>query len=305
LKTRELQLGRQAETIILPLELLRHLKPSEFNDYHEYHLWQKRQLKLLEAGLLSHPSIPIEKNNTFAMNLKDIIRSAEFKPLDTGKNSDIMRTFSNSVVSLSMRTPNHNPTNVCHWANGYPVNIHLYVSLLQSIFDLREETSVLDEVDEQIDLIKKTWSTLGINKPIHNVCFAWVMFQQYVETGQTEPDLLCATHATLSEVSSDTKKEKESLYIDILTSALSSLKKWTDKRFLNYHEYFQEGNIRQIENLLPVVRLATKILRDVKISEDEEVQDRRDKTTRDPSEDQIDDYIRSSLKNAFEKVGSS
>ncbi|KAK8470240.1 hypothetical protein PHAVU_004G085288 [Phaseolus vulgaris] len=297
------QLGRQAETIILPLELLRHLKPSEFSDFHEYHLWQKRQLKLLEAGLLSHPSIPVEKNNTFAKNLKEIIRSAEFKPLDTGKNSDTMRTFTNSVVSLSMRTPNDNPTNVCHWANGYPVNIHLYISLLQSIFDLREETSVLDEVEEQLDLIKKTWSTLGINKPIHNVCFAWVMFQQYVETEQTdlEPDLLCATHATLSEVSNDSKKEKESLYIHILTSVLSSLKEWTDKRFLNYHEYFQEGNIRQIENLLPVARLATKILRDVKNS-DEELQERGHKTTRDSSEDQIDDYIRSSLKNAFEKM---
>ncbi|WVZ15212.1 hypothetical protein V8G54_012778 [Vigna mungo] len=294
------QLGRQAETIILPLELLRHLKPSEFNDFHEYHLWQKRQLKLLEAGLLAHPAIPIEKNNTYAMNLKDIIRSAEFKPLDTCKNSDTMRTFTNSVVSLSMRTPNDNPTNVCHWANGYPVNIHLYISLLQSIFDLTEETAVLDELEEQLDLIKKTWSTLGINKPIHNVCFAWVMFQQYVETGQTEPDLLCATHATLSEVSNDTKKENESLYIEILTSMLSSLKEWTDKRFLNYHEHFQ-GNIGQIENLLPVVRLATKILRDVKVS-DEEMQDRGDKTTRDASEDQIDDYIRSSVKNAFEKM---
>ncbi|KAG2384563.1 uncharacterized protein HKW66_Vig0116540 [Vigna angularis] len=163
------------------------------------------------------------------------------------------------------------------------------------------QTAVLDEVEEQLDLIKKTWSTLGINKPIHNVCFAWVMFQQYVETGQTEPDLLCATHATLSEVSNDTKKEKESLYIDILTSMLSSLKEWTDKRFLNYHDHFQEGNIGQIENLLPVVRLATKILRDVNVS-DEEMQDRGDKTTKDASEDQIDDYIRSSVKNAFEKM---
>ncbi|CAJ1953203.1 unnamed protein product [Sphenostylis stenocarpa] len=295
------QLGRQAETIILPLELLRHLKPSEFNDIHEYHLWQKRQLKLLEAGLLSHPSIPIEKSNTFAMNLKEIIHNAETKPLDTGKNSDTMRTFTNSVISLSMRTPKDNLTNVCHWANGYPVNIHLYISLLRSIFDLKEETLVLDEVDEQLDLIKKTWSTLGINKPIHNVCFTWVMFHQYVQTGQEEPDLLCATHATLSEVANDTKKENESLYVDILTSVLSSLKEWIDKRFLDYHEYFHGDGIKQIENLLPVVRLASKILRDVKVS-DEEVQEKRDRTTRDSSEDLIDDYIRSSLKNAFEKM---
>ncbi|KAF4350492.1 hypothetical protein F8388_014953 [Cannabis sativa] len=73
------QMGRRAETIILPLELLRHLKPSEFNDSHEYHLWQKRQLKILEAGLLLHPSIPLEKPNTFATRLRDIITRRRVK----------------------------------------------------------------------------------------------------------------------------------------------------------------------------------------------------------------------------------
>ncbi|KAG5051138.1 hypothetical protein JHK87_003336 [Glycine soja] len=294
------QLGRQAETIILPLELLRHLKPSEFNDSHEYHLWQKRQLKFLEVGLLFHPSIPIEKTNTFAMNLKEIIRSAEFKPLDTGKNSDTMRSFSNSVISLSMRSPDDTPTNVCHWANGYPVNIHLYISLLQSIFDLRDETSVLDEVDEQLDLIKKTWSTLGINRPIHNVCFTWVMFQQYVETGQIEPDLLCASYTILNEVANDAKKERDSLYVEILKSVLGSLQEWADKRFLNYHVYFQGGDIGQIENLLPVVLLASRILGDVTNSE--EGQEKGDKTRVSSSEGRVDYYICSSVKNAFEKM---
>ncbi|KHN00734.1 hypothetical protein glysoja_000402 [Glycine soja] len=294
------QLGRQAETIILPLELLRHLKPSEFNDSHEYHLWQKRQLKFLEVGLLLHPSIPIQKTNTFAMNLKEIIRSAEFKPLDTGKNSDTMRSFSNSVISLSMRSPDDTPTNVCHWANGYPVNIHLYISLLQSIFDLRDETSVLDEVDEQLDLIKKTWSTLGINRPIHNVCFTWVMFQQYVETGQIEPDLLCASYTILNEVANDAKKERDSLYVEILKSVLGSLQEWADKRFLNYHVYFQGGDIGQIENLLPVVLLASRILGDVTNSE--EGQEKGDKTRVSSSEGRVDYYICSSVKNAFEKM---
>ncbi|RDX65028.1 hypothetical protein CR513_56347, partial [Mucuna pruriens] len=295
------QLGRQAETIILPLELLHHLKPSEFNDSHEYHLWQKRQLKILEAGLLLHPSIPIEKTNIFAMNLKDIIRSAEFETLDTGKNSDTMRIFSNSVASLAMRSPDGTTTNVCHWANGYPVNIHLYISLLLSIFDLKEETSVLDEVDEQLELIKKTWSTLGINKPIHNVCLTWVLFQQYVQTGQVEPDLLYASHAMLNEVAIDAKKEKESLYVEILTSVLSSIQEWADKRLLDYHDYFQGGDIEQIENLLPLVLLASKILAEVRVSGGKG-QEEGDQTVVRSSEDRVDDYIRSSIQNAFEKM---
>ncbi|KAK7277396.1 hypothetical protein RIF29_18547 [Crotalaria pallida] len=295
------QLGRQAETIILPLELLRHLKPSEFNDSHEYHLWQKRQLKILEAGILLHPSIPVEKTNTFAMNIRDAICCAEAKPLDSGKNSDNMRTFSNSVVSLAMRSPNGAPTNICHWANGYPVNIHLYISLLQSIFDLKNETLVLDEVDELLDLIKKTWSTLGINRPIHNVCFTWLMFQKYVVTGQIEPDLLRAAHAMLNEVSNDAKKEKEPLYVKMLISVLRSLQGWADKRLLNYHDYVQGGTIGQIENLLPLALAASKILGYVTNS-DGGGQVKGDITIVDYSGDRVDEYIRSSMENAFEMI---
>lgn len=287
-----MQLGRQAETIILPLELLRHLKPSEFSNPHEYHLWQKRQLKILEAGILLHPSIPVEKANTFAMNIKETIQSGELKPIDTSKNSETMRTFSNSVISLSMRNPDDIPTNICHWANGYPVNVHLYTSLLQSIFDLEDETLVLDEVDELLELMKKTWSTLGINRPTHNLCFTWVLFQQYVATEMIEPDLLYASHAMLNEVAKDSKKEKEPLYVKMLTSVLSSLQGWGDKRLLNYHEFFPGETVRTIENLLPVVLLASKILGDVATKAESAV-------------DRVDDYIRSSLKNAFEKVSHS
>ncbi|BAT96600.1 hypothetical protein VIGAN_08356700 [Vigna angularis var. angularis] len=297
------QAGRRAETIILPLELLRHLKPSEFSDSIEYHIWQKRQLRVLEAGLLTHPSIPIEKATTFAMRLRDIIRSGESRPIDTGKNSDTLRTLSNSVVSLAWRSSNGTPTDICHWADGFPLNVHLYTSLLQAIFDNRDDTLVLDEVDELLELIKKTWSILGITRPIHNVCFTWVLFQQYVVTGQIEPDLLCATNAMLSEVAIDAKREKESLYVKLLTSVLSTILGWAEKRLVNYHEYFQRGNIGQIENILPVVLSVSQILgEDLSIFDDGEGGKKGDITIVDSSGDRVDYYIRSTIKHAFEKV---
>lgn len=177
------QTGRRANTIILPLELLRQLKLSEFNNSNEYHIWQKRQLKILEAGLLIHPFIPLDKTNTFAKCLRDIIHDSEVKLIDTNKNSQTMKTLCNSVFSLSWRSSNGAPTDVCHWADGYPLNIILYVALLRSIFDLKDETCVLDEVDELLELMKKTWPILGITRPIHNLCFTWVLFEQYVMTG--------------------------------------------------------------------------------------------------------------------------
>ncbi|KAL9390071.1 hypothetical protein Peur_018676 [Populus x canadensis] len=298
------QMGRRAETIILPLELLRHLKPSEFNDSQEYHLWQRRQLKILEAGLLLHPSIPLDKSSPYAIRLREIIRASETKPIDTGKNSDTMRTLCNSVVSLSWRSANGTPTDVCHWADGFPLNIHLYVSLLQSIFDFRDETLVLDEVDELVELMKKTWSTLGINRSIHNLCFAWVLFQQYVLTSQVEPDLLSATHAMLStEVANDAKKpDREAMYVKLLSSMLASMQGWAERRLLHYHDHFQRGNFVLIENLLPLALSASKILgEDVTIAEGIG-KEKGDTQIVDSSGDRVDHYIRGSIKNAFAKI---
>lgn len=265
-------------------------------------MWQKRQLKVLELGLLIYPSITVEKNNMFATRLRDIIRSCELKTLDNGKNSDTMRTLCNSVVSLAWRGPNGTPTDFCHWADGFPLNIHFYNSLLQAVFDIRDETLVLDEVDELLELIKKTWSILGITRSIHNVCFSWVLFQQYVVTGQVESDLLCASHVMLSEVANDAKKEKESSYLKLLTTVLTSMQSWGEKRMLNYHEFFPRGTTNQIESLLPLVLMVSKILGEDLVISDKEGREKGDVTIVDSSGDRVDLYIRSSMKNAFDKV---
>ena len=161
-------------------------------------------------------------------------------------------------------------------------------SLLQAIFDNRDDTLVLDEVDELLELMKKTWSVLGITRPIHNVCFTWVLFQQYVATGQIEPDLLCATHTMLSEVAIDAKRERESFYVKLLTSVLSSIQGWAEKRLIDYHEHFQRGNIGQIENVLPVVLSVTNILgEDLVISDSGEGGEKGDITIVDSSGDRV------------------
>ncbi|CDY59176.1 BnaC08g50100D [Brassica napus] len=294
------QTGRGAETIILPLELLRHVKTSEFSDAHEYQIWQRRQLKVLEAGLLLHPSIPLDKTNNFAMRLREIIRQSETKPIDTGKSSETMSTLCNAVVSLACRNANQD---VCHWSDGYPLNVHLYVALLQSIFDIRDETLVLDEIDELLELMKKTWSMLGITRPVHNLCFTWVLFHQYIVTSQMEPDLLGASHAMLAEVANDAKKsDREALYVKLLTSTLASMQGWTEKRLLSYHDYFQRGNVGLIENLLPLALSSSKIVgEDVTISQGSS-QEKGDVKLVDSSGDRVDYYIRASIKNSFSKV---
>ncbi|XP_057783530.1 protein unc-13 homolog [Salvia miltiorrhiza] len=296
------QMGRRAETIILPLELLRHLKPSEFNDANEYHMWQRRQLKILEAGLVLHPSIPLDKMDAFSIKFKEIIEASEHKAIDTGKNSAIMRALCNCVVSLAWRSPDGGSTDVCHWADGYPLNVHIYTALLASIFDSKEETMVLDEVDELIELMKKTWSTLGINRSIHHLCFTWVLFEQFVATGQVEPDLLGASFAMLTEVASDAKKsDRDPYYLKMLAQGLNSMKKWTEARLLDYHENFNRETVGLMENMLPLLFSVTKILEEdvpAYVASAQEKGENADESTG----NRVDHYIRSSLKNAFDKM---
>ncbi|KAL4386738.1 hypothetical protein GQ457_09G022060 [Hibiscus cannabinus] len=288
------QMGRRPETIILPLELIRHSKPTEFIDSHEYHIWQRRQLKLLELGLLS--SIPSDKSNPLVTRLREIVRAGESNPIDTSKNSETIRTLCNTVASLACRGSGTNiaPTDICHWADGYPFNIHIYISLLQAIFDTKDETLVLDEVDDLLELMKKTWSILGINKAIHNACFTWVLFQQYVVTNQAEPDLLSAAYTMLTEVEIDAKRpDKETTYVKLLSCVLVSVQNWAEVRLLHYHEYFNKGNVDEIENLLPMALFSAKLLNeDLKMME-------VDKVLVDLNGDRVDSYIRSSVKNAF------
>ncbi|GMI64168.1 CELLULOSE-RELATED DUF810 [Hibiscus trionum] len=292
------QTDKRTETILIPLQLIWHIKPTEFNDPHEYHIWQRRQLKIIEAGLLIYPSAPLDKSNPSAMHLRETIRAGDCKPLEITKNSETWKTLCTAVASLAWRNTNGGPTDVCHWADGFPLNIHLYTCLLQGIFDSSDETVVLDEVDELLELMKKTWTTLGINRRIHNACFTWVLLRQYVATNQMEPDLLSAAYTMLTEVAKDAKQpDREAMYVKLLSLIVTSILNWAEKRLLRYHEYFNKGSTSGIESLLSLAQSSAKILGDVTIMEGE-----GGKKGDIMLADCVDRYIRSSVKNAFTKM---
>ncbi|KAK1307711.1 hypothetical protein QJS10_CPA09g01968 [Acorus calamus] len=240
-----------------------------------------------QAGLVLHPSVPLDRtSNPHVARLHDIVRTSEIRPVDTGRGSDAMKTLCSSVIALAWRTQ----SDACHWADGSPLNVHLYLSLLQSVFDVRDETLVVDEVDELVELMRKTWPTLGMNRALHNLCFAWVLFQQFVTAGRAEQDLLGAALAMLEEVASDAKKgeynrEGGGAYVKVLASAMASMQGWAEKSVLDYHECFGKGGVGLMECVLSLALSTSKILEPV-----------------DPVESRVDYYIRSSLRNAFNKV---
>ncbi|WVZ55404.1 LOW QUALITY PROTEIN: hypothetical protein U9M48_006065, partial [Paspalum notatum var. saurae] len=306
------QVGKKADTIVLPLEVLRQLKVADFADSGEHHQWQRRQLKLLEAGLILHPSLPLDRLNGPVLRFREIMQAADARAIDTGKASDTMRALCDAVLALAWRSaPGTGPPGeACHWADGYPLNVLLYVSLLQAIFDLKEETVVLDEVDELLELMKRTWTTLGIHKMLHNVCFAWVLFQHYVATGQIEPDLARAALTMLTDVAADAKQEnRDPVYALVLSSALGAMHDWSEKRLLDYHERYGKGMTGAgngaMEDALSLALSTSKIIAesvpgmDIITLENSEHQDGGVGSF---SGDRVDYYVRCSMRSAFTKM---
>ncbi|KAL4560307.1 hypothetical protein LXL04_032457 [Taraxacum kok-saghyz] len=232
-----------------PLEVLQQFKSSDFTDQQEYATWQKRNLKILEAGLLLHPHIPLPSSNPSSQRLKQIIQNALQNPIETGKNNESMQSHPYPPGQLES----------CHWADGFPLNLRLYEILLEAILDGTDESSIIEEVDEVMELVKKTWGILGINQMLHNICFTWVLFNRFVGTGQTDNDLLYAADCQLVEVAKDAKSTKDGSYGKILNQTLSSILGWAEKRLLAYHDTFDKGNINSMQSIVSLGVSAAKI----------------------------------------------
>ncbi|XP_074563155.1 protein unc-13 homolog [Curcuma longa] len=289
------QLGKRMESMVLPLELLQQFKASDFPDQHEYEAWRHRNLKVLEAGLLVHPLVPIEKSDASAQRLRQIIRGAHDKLLETGKNSESMQVLRSAVMSLASRSPDRSASDCCHWADGVPLNLYLYQMLLESCFDVSEDGSIIEEIEEVLESIKKTWVILGINQMLHNLCFTWVLFHRFITTDQVEIDLLLEADNHMADVAKDAKTTKDPGYSKILSSTLSSILGWTEKRLLAYHDTFNASNIEFMQGILSLGLSAAKVL--VEDISNEYRRKRREET--DVARNRVDTYIRSSLRTAF------
>lgn len=279
---------------------MQQFKASDFLDQQEYEAWRSRNLKLLEAGLLLHPLMALDKSDVASQRLNQIIRGASARPIETGKNSESMQVLRSAVMSLASRSTDGFSSDAYHWADGSPLNLHLYHMLLEACFDY-EEGSIIDEIDELMELFKKTWVVLGITQMLHNLCFLWILFFRFVKTGQTDFDLLVAADNQLMEVSKDAKSNKDVVYSKILSSTLSSIMGWTDKRLLTYHDTFSASNIEFMEYIVSLGVSSAKIL--VEDISHEYRRKRREEA--DVARSRIDTYIRSSLRTSFAQVNNS
>ena len=282
---------------MLPLELLQQLKLSDFPNQQEFEAFKKRSLKMLEAGLLLYPHVPLDKSDASALKLKQILQSASERPLETGKNTESMQVLRTVVMTLACRSFDDQASNTCHWADGFPLNIQLYQVLLEACFDVDDETSIIEDVDEVLELIKKTWVILGMNQELHNICFLWVLFHYYVETGEIEDDLLFAASNLITQVENDAKTVKDLDYTKVLSSSLSEILGWSEKQLLTYHDTFRNGNVELMQSVATLAVTSAKIL-----VEDISQEYRKKRKEVNVARDRVETYIRSSVRTAFAQV---
>jgi len=279
---------------------MQQLKCPDFASEQEYEAWLKRNLKVLEAGLLLHPRLSLDKEDISALSLQQIIHGGLEKPMDIGKDNESMHALRKVVMSLACRSSQGSVTDICHWADGFPLNLRIYQTLLEACFDNHEESNVIEEVDEVLELIKTTWVILGLNEMLHNVCFSWTLFQRYVATGQVENDLLLASSNLLAEAEKDAKAIMDPFYSKSLSYALNLMLSWAEEKLLAYHDTFHDGNIESMQSVVSLAVSSAKIL-----VGDISLVCSRMKKEADISCTRVENYITSSLHAVFIKAGST
>ncbi|XP_044461831.1 protein unc-13 homolog isoform X2 [Mangifera indica] len=308
------KVGKRMDTLLIPLELLCCISRTEFSDKKTYIRWQKRQLNMLEEGLVNHPAVGFGESGRKATELRNLlakIEDSESLPSSTGElqRTECLRSLREIAIPLAERPARGDLTGeVCHWADGYHLNVRIYEKLLLSVFDILDVGKLTEEVEEILELLKSTWRILGITETMHFTCYAWVLFRQYAITSeqrmlqhsidqlkkiplkeQRGPQERLHLKSLLSKV----EGEEGSWSLPFLQSFLLPIKNWTDKQLGDYHVHFDEG-LLLMENVVTVAMLSRRLL----LEEPEAAM----QSISASDCDQIELYISSSIKNSFARV---
>ncbi|XP_058226009.1 protein unc-13 homolog isoform X1 [Rhododendron vialii] len=306
------RVGKRMDTLLIPLELLCCISRTEFPDKKAYIRWQKRQLNMLEEGLINHPAVGFGESGRKASELRILlakIEECEFLPSSMGElqRTECLRSLREIVIPLAERPARGDLTGeVSHWADGYHLNVRLYEKLLLSVFDVLDEGKLTEEVEEILELLKSTWRILGITETIHSTCYAWVLFRQFVIT--SEQGMLQHAIEQLNKIPmKEQRGQQERLHLKsllsrvereegvreftFLQSFLSPIKKWADKQLGDYHLHFSEDSAL-MEGIVAVSMLSRRLLLEEPEMALQSVTDK----------DQIETYISLSLKTAFTRA---
>ncbi|CAI9264124.1 unnamed protein product [Lactuca saligna] len=139
------KVGKRMDALLIPLELLSCVSRTEFSDKKAYIRWQKGQLNMLEEGRVNHPVVGFGESGRKASEMRILLarikESESFAPsVGELQRIECLRSLREIAIALAERPARGDLTSeVCHWADGYHLNVKLYEKLLSSIFDVLDE----------------------------------------------------------------------------------------------------------------------------------------------------------------------
>ncbi|EFJ38010.1 hypothetical protein SELMODRAFT_402753 [Selaginella moellendorffii] len=293
------RLGKRTDSLLVPLELLCNTKREIFPDGTTYLNWQKRLLNIVREGVLNNYHWNLDRSDHLAMELMASIANVETSAFKD--RTDALKRVKDVYLAISGR--NGKSEEPCHWADGYYLNVRLYEKLLFGIFDPVNSSQFIEEAEELLELLKSTWRVLGLNQIVHDTCFTWVIFKQFVVTGeffllqhaQRQMKLITFDRPrTVAERAYLKTTKHGNLDVSYVQAVLGSIKSWIDKQLNDYHLYFQHDRTK-MEAVLAIVVTSARLL-----TEEE---------TKAPGISNtlviaklIEGYISSSIKEAYARV---
>ncbi|OAY73313.1 hypothetical protein ACMD2_09991 [Ananas comosus] len=222
------EMNEQIDVPCISLNLISVLYKLDFPSERLRMQWQRRQANILEE-LLGSVNMDSKMRETLQILLRKL-RSIEEKVSDVYDGFfEILSLIKRYASKLSSMPGKYGFRSKAYYRTAsYQFNIKLYEKLLYSVFDILEDGKILEEADEMLEVYEFTWSTLGITQKLHNVLYAWVLFQQFIKTGE----FLLLKLAVLEMQKVLSHKNDEGTEEAYISSLICSVESYGSKRFL-------------------------------------------------------------------------
>ena len=190
--------------------------PAEYPSMRDFQRSKRRQVLLLEQGLLNHPArVGLQAAITGGARSAKATKGAGSSSSSGGGGDDQKRaklkkilaelqTGQKDILESSVKAELKEAVNAVadmsfpgagsgqHWADGWPLNCRLYAVLLGAVFTGGREATIVEEVEDVLGVVGRTWPVLGITPLVHRLVFAWLFLRQYVASGQKQDVMLVA-----------------------------------------------------------------------------------------------------------------
>ncbi|XP_031251761.1 protein unc-13 homolog [Pistacia vera] len=248
---------------------------SDFLNEKSYMQWKSRQANILEELLYFSANVAKTEHLTIRSCLEKIRDTKEWDlKMSASERVEVLSSVRQLALKISSLPGKFGlQSETYYWTADYHLNIRLYEKLLFGMFDILDECQFIEEFDTLQSLINMTWSTLGITQKMHYALFGWVLFQQFVATGEG----MLVEHAViqLQKVSTAEEYDKEGQYMNSLVCSRQcndrevklslvqaiflSISIWCDNKLQDYHLHFnqQPANFKRVISLASAVGLLT------------------------------------------------